>query len=308
MSAPTVLVFGSTGAIGGALVKRLQPDHAEGRLRVIGATRRSEAVAELEQLGIEARLVDLDDAEHKGLDPLVAALEGVDRVFLLTSYDVRMLAQSKAVVDAARVAGVQHIVHLGAYAAADTTIVHLGWHQIVEAYIAQSGIAWTSLQPTSFMQNLFLLQAVGGAAPGTIPHYIGDAATSWVDTEDVAEAAAAVLRDPAPHAGQSYLLGAERLTMADICETLADVTGQSWEQEQRSPEQFYETVTGIGADPVYFACVRTIFQRTAEGTLPDLEATSGDVEKLTGRSATTIRAFAERHREQLVRDEAVATA
>jgi len=308
MSASTVLVLGSTGAIGGALVQRLLPDHAAGRLQLVATARRSEAAAELEQLGIAARLLDLDDAEHQGLDPLLRALEGVDRLFLLTSYDVKMLAQSKAVIDAARQAGVSHVVHLGAHASPSSTIVHLAWHQLVEAYLANSGIGWTNLHPTSFMQNLFLLQAVGGAAPGVIPHYIGDGASSWVDTDDVADVAAVVLRDPASHAGQSYLLGAERATMSEVCTTLADVTGLPWSEEQRAPEAFYETVTGAGADPVYFACVRTIFERVQAGTLPDLEETSDAIERLTGRPATTIRAFAERHKDQLAYEPAAVPA
>ncbi len=76
--------------------------------------------------------------EHHGLDALVEVLSGVDRVFLLTSYDVRMLAQSKAVIDASTQAGVAHIVHLGAHASPSTTIVHLGWHQMIEAYLGGS--------------------------------------------------------------------------------------------------------------------------------------------------------------------------
>ena len=303
MSSPTVMVFGSTGAIGSTLVTRLQPLHAQGRLHVVGVTRRSAGAVQLSGIGVASRLIDLDRAEHEGLDPLVETLTGVDSLFLLTSYHVKMLAQSKAVIDAARIAGVSHVVHLGTHASADTTVVHLGWHQLVEAYLASSGIAWTNLHPTSFFQNLFLLQAVGGAAPGVLPHYVGAAATSWVDADDVADVAAHVLADPAPHAGKSYLLGTQQLTMAEICAALADVTGQTWEEERRTPQQFYDTVTANGADPVYFACVRTIFERTSAGTLPDLGATSGAIEAITGRPATAVRAFAQKHRALLVRDD-----
>jgi NAD(P)H dehydrogenase (quinone) len=107
------------------------------------------------------------------------------------------------VIDAATKADVSHIVHLGAHASPDTTIVHLGWHQLVEAYQAQSGLATTNLHPTSFMQNLFTMTATG-----VLRHYIGDAAPSWVDADDVAKAAAVVLRAPAEHVGRSYLLSA----------------------------------------------------------------------------------------------------
>ncbi len=50
-------------------------------------------------------------ASGRGLGP---ALEGIDRVFLATGYSVDMLRQSKEFLDAARKAGVRHVVHLGA--------------------------------------------------------------------------------------------------------------------------------------------------------------------------------------------------
>lgn len=194
MPTPTILVFGSTGAIGGSLIKRLMPDHAGGRIRLVATARHSEAAAKFEQLGVECRRIDLDHAEQQGLEPVVNAMRGVDRVFLLTSYDVKMLAQSKAVIDAAKQADVSHIVHLGAHASPATTIVHLGWHQMIEAYLSSR------------------------------------------------------------------------------------------------------------ADPMYMACVRTIFERTRQGTLPDLAETSDALNRLRKRPATSIRSFAERHRDQFMTD------
>jgi NAD(P)H dehydrogenase (quinone) len=300
MPTPTILVLGSTGAIGGALIQRLLPDHDAGRIRLVAASRRSEPADELERHGVEYRRVDLDDAEPLGLEPIVDAVRGIDRVFLLTSYDVKMLAQSKAVIDASSAAGVAHVVHLGAHASPTTTIVHLGWHQLVEAYLGSSGLAYTNLHPTSFMHNLLMLTGIGGAAPGVLPHYIGDARTSWVDADDVADAAAVVLQDPEPHAGRSYLLGAEVASMREVTEALSSVTGVPWREEQREPEMFFQTVTAAGADPVYMACVRTIFERTSQGTLPDLEETSDALERLRQRGPTSIRSFVQRHREQFL--------
>lgn len=43
-------------------------------------------------------MLDLDEAENAGLEAVRPAFNGVDRVFLLTGYDVRMLAQSKAIL------------------------------------------------------------------------------------------------------------------------------------------------------------------------------------------------------------------
>src|SRR4029077_20892489 len=75
--------------------------------------------------------------------------------FLVTGYMVDMLVQSKSLIDAAKRNGVSHIVHLGSF-----TPVHDGyatvyaWHQMIETYLRDSGLAWTNLHPNMFMQNL----------------------------------------------------------------------------------------------------------------------------------------------------------
>jgi uncharacterized protein YbjT (DUF2867 family) len=169
MSSPVVLILGATGTIGGALVEELLPDHVAGRLKLIAAVRRPESARRFEERGIEARQLDLDAPETDGLEPLVRAMRGIDRLFLLTGYDVKMLAQSKAAVDSARAAEVSHLVHLGVHARDDTTIVHFAWHQLVEAYIEKSGLGYTHLHPSTFMQNLLANRGADSATLGPIP-------------------------------------------------------------------------------------------------------------------------------------------
>ena len=86
--------------------------------------------------GKEAVHLDLDDPSTFAL-----ALAGVDRVFLLTGYTVAMLTQSKTLVDAAKKAGVKHIVHVGIFGEWDCTDPHFAWHQLIESYIKASGLA-----------------------------------------------------------------------------------------------------------------------------------------------------------------------
>ncbi|HEY8480498.1 MAG TPA: NmrA family NAD(P)-binding protein [Spirillospora sp.] len=238
-------------------------------------------------------LQNADVAERHGLQPVIEAVAGADRIFLLNGYDVRMLAQSKAVIDAALAAGVSHIVHLGVHAAEDTTVVHFGWHQLIENYIERSGLAYVHLHPTTFMQNLL---APGTAASGVLTHYIGDGRPSWIDTDDIADVAAVVLRDPDPHEGGVYGLGTEVASMSEIAALLTEVTGRPWRDEPREPEDFYRTAVAAGADPAYMACVRNVFERTRDGSITETSETFDTVERLTGRPPTSLRAFVDKHR------------
>jgi uncharacterized protein YbjT (DUF2867 family) len=295
MSKPTVFIFGATGTVGRALLDELLPDHEAGRLTLVAAVRRPEAAETLAGRGLETRLIDLDRAETEGLIPIVEAMRGADRVFLLTSYEVKMLAQSKAVVDAAKVVGVSHMVHIGANARPDTTDVHLGWHQLVEAYIERSGIGFTHLHPSQFMQTLPMLYTIGGQ-PGIIENYIGDARIGWVDAGDIAAVAAAALRDPDAHVGQTYPLATDRASMDEIAAMLSTVTETPWRYEARKPDVFYGKVTAAGADAVYMAAVRIAFERTRNGTLPELSEVYDNVQSLTGREPTNLRTYLERNR------------
>jgi NAD(P)H dehydrogenase (quinone) len=216
-------------------------------------------------------------------------------VFLLTGYDVRMLARSKAAVDAARAEGAAHLVRVGVSAAEDTTIVHFGWHQLIEAYLERSGLGHTHLRPAAFMQNLRL--SVG--PPGVLTHYVGDARPNWVDAADIAEVAATVLRDPGPHDGHAYDLAAEAASPSEIAELLAEVTGLPWRYERAEPQAFYDAMVAAGGEPVYLACVRNVFERARSGSLVDPDGVFGTIEAVTGRTATSLRRYLEQNRDLL---------
>ena len=82
------------------------------------------------------------------------ALEGCNGLFLLTGYTVDMLAQSKRLLDAAQLAGVDQVVHVGVHGRPDTFVPHIGWHQYIERYIEHLGFSWTHLNPNWYLQNL----------------------------------------------------------------------------------------------------------------------------------------------------------
>jgi len=293
MSSPAILVIGASGAIGSALINELVPDHQAGRLRLVAATRQPDAARSLRERGIEVRHLDLDDAETGGLGAIQPAFAGIDRVFLVSGYDIRMLVQCKAAIEAAKAAGVSHVVHLGASAAADTTISHLSWHLLVEAYLELSGLGFTHVRPAGFMQNLLL----SAAAPGVLTYFSGDARVNWVDVGDIAAVTGTVLRDPGQHHGRGYQLAAQSASMTDIADLLGEVTGQPWRYEPAKPQAFYEQTVAAGYDPTYMNCVRNYFERLGSGSLADPADVSDTIETVLGRPATSLRQFLEAHRD-----------
>jgi uncharacterized protein YbjT (DUF2867 family) len=224
-------------------------------------------------------------------------MRGANHVFLLTGYDVKMLAQSKAAIDAAKAVGVSHMVHIGANGRPDTTDAHFAWHLLVEAYIERSGIGFTHLHPSQFMQTLPMLYGLGGGRPGVIENYIADTRIGWIDVADIAAVAGAALRDPSAHAGQTYPLAADLASMDEIAAMLSKMTGAPWRCQAREPDVFYEKVTAAGADAVYMRAVRNAFERTRNGTLPEACEVYDNVRSLTGRDPTNLLTFIERNRD-----------
>ena len=295
-SKPTVLVIGATSKIGRILVQELH--HLED-IQVVAAVRTPEKADQFKAQGIETQMLDLDKPERYGLENIQSAFQGIERVFLLTGYDVSMLAQSKAVVDAAKNAGVSHIVHMGAYATDDTTIVHLGWHQFIERYIECSGFSFTHLRPNWFMQNLLAYGGRGNQNAGVITQYIGDAQVSWVDCDDIARAAAAILRAPSKHAGKTYPLAVEAASMSKVAEIFTEVVGKPFRYESREPKEFLDAVLSAGADPTYMKCVYNVFTRTRSGSIPEAADVFDNFEQITGHKPTSLREFAQKHNQSL---------
>lgn len=293
MSPPVVLIVGASGNVGSALIDELFPDHQAGMLRLVAATRTPGVARSLRQRDIEVRHLDLDDARMGGLAAVQSSFEGTDRLFLLTTYNVKMLTQSKVAVDAAKAAGVSHIVHLGASHSESNTIEYATWHDLIEAYIERSGLGYTHVSPAAFLQ--FLPLSV--AAPGVLTYYIGDGRMNWVDIGDAAAVAATALRDPNTHDGRAYHVAAESASLAEIVDALTATTGRPWRYEPAKPQVFYDQMIAAGFDPIYLRGVRDSMERIANGSLTDPVGIYDTIETVTGRPPTSIRQFLENHRD-----------
>jgi NAD(P)H dehydrogenase (quinone) len=145
-SSNNVLVLGVTGQAGKCVATNLKRRKANFS---VGSRRKANLKELADQFGA-SRFVDLDDPRT-----FDEALNNVTSIFLITGYTVDMLVQSKSLIDAAKRNGVTHIVHLGAFTREhDSYATVFAWHQMIEAYLRESGVAWTNLHPNMFMQNL----------------------------------------------------------------------------------------------------------------------------------------------------------
>ena len=278
---PRILLTGATGTVGRALTHRLIQDRVPVRLFV----RTPEKAASYESATVEIVEGDLSDKAS-----IERALEGVETLFLLTNPGPEQVALQRNAVEAAQEAGVQHIVKVSALGAHPDARIALGrWHSETEQHIRDTDLAYTFLQPHSFMQNL-LASAPLIQAQGQFYGVAGDARMSLVDARDVAAVAARVLEAPGDHVGETYVItGPEGITYAEAAEQLGEARGEPVTYVNVPPEAYRQGLVDAGL-PTWLAddltALGTYF---ATGKAAEV---SPVVEDLTGAPGRSFRQFA----------------
>ena len=286
-----ILVTGATGQVGSRTIDALLQ---EKDIAIVAAVRSLRKATPFMDRGISTVILDLDDeATH------LPALQGIHSLFVLTGYTVDMLRQSKALLDNAKLAGVHHVVHLGACGRDDTTVAHWAWHQFVERYIEWKGFSFTHLRPETFMQNLLSYGGEKTIKNGVVNAFVEGARLSWVDVEDVAEVAALALAHPELHGDQTYRLGYDAASFGELAELMTSIVGQQFRYEPLSPEVFLEAMRNAGAEMAYMNCVYDHWKRYAAGTIPGADDTFENFPQITGKQPTKLAHFIQRHKAEL---------
>jgi len=279
MSKP-VLVTGVTGTIGRDIAKRL----SEGGVSVRAGVRdQAKAKKELPDIA----LVPFDFENEKMFS---AALEGVEKVFLLPPLLPNQLELMNRFVDAAKRAGVGHIVKLSAIGIDDETQpTAIKWHGASERHIRESGVAFTFLRPNSFMQNFITYFPPRN---GAIYLPWGNGTASFVDTRDIANVAAKALTSDG-HGGRIYTLtGPATLGIAEVALILSEVAGREFKYVDVPEAAARDGMLQAGVPPWQ---VELVLELHAINKQNRWSAVTSDVEKVTGTPPTDFAQFARDH-------------
>lgn len=213
MSNPRVIVTGATGKTGSVVVTELLKAGYPVRAMVHREDGRS---ARLKSLGAEIVVAEMSDVER-----VVDALHDVQRAYHCPPIDPYAIQGAVAFAIAAKEARLEHIVSLTQWLASPShpsLMTRQSW-LIDHLFSMTPGIAHTIVNPGFFADD-YLLPIGLAAHLGMFPWMYGDSRNAPPSNEDIARVAAAVLMDPAHHAGKSYrptspeLLGAKEMAAA----------------------------------------------------------------------------------------------
>ncbi|WP_030452062.1 SDR family oxidoreductase [Herbidospora cretacea] len=268
----TILITGATGTVSKEVLNSLR---GIDDLRVLVRDR------DRAPSGVEVAVGDLHHPET--LEP---AFKGVDKVWLLTAMGADATHASSNAVWAAKQAGVGHVVRMSAIGAGHDAPTRNGrLHALSDLELAASGLGWTVLRPAYFMQNI-----LGSVSGGTFYGAPGEGRIGMIDVRDIADVAATVLRDPAPHHGQIYTLtGPESLRLRDVTGTLAEVSGGPLEFRPVSPDDAYPVLLNAGMKE-WDAAVTTEYLKAYDAGWGDF--TTPTFTAVTGRPGRTFAEFA----------------
>jgi uncharacterized protein YbjT (DUF2867 family) len=211
--AHTILVTGATGTIGRDVLNELAKRGAAVRAGV----RDQEKAKAMFGASMVLRPFDFENSQA-----CRDSLKGVTKVLVLPPLMPNRVETINAFVDAAREAGVEHIVKISAINVdAHPSYTFGKWHAAEEQHIRNSGLGFTFLRPNSLMQNFINYFP---PCEGVICLPWGKGEASFVDARDVARAAVEVLTKEG-HEGKTYTLtGPSALGIADVATSLSDAT------------------------------------------------------------------------------------
>ena len=271
----TIAITGATGQLGRLVVTRLiaarptEPPVALAR-----------SPAKAADLGVAVR-----GADYTRPDTLPAALSGIDTLLLISSSELgQRVAQHRHVIDAARKAGVRHVVYTSLLHADTSPLSLAPEHLETEGMLKASGLSFTILRNGWYTEN-YTGSIAGALAGGAFIGSAGQGRIASAARADYAAAAAAVLTTTG-HVGRTYeLAGDEAYTLADLAAEVSRQSGKALPYRNLPEADYAKALAGFGLPAGLAQAIAGWDVAASNGALFD---DGRQLSRLIGRPTTTL--------------------
>lgn len=223
MSSEKILVLNSTGKVGRHVCRAL----LEAGYDVYGTTRSNKAT--LAQMGVKP--VVCNYTLRADLDRAFADT-GAKRVFVMTDYfgaakksaDLEF-EQGRTAIDAAKAAGVQHLLFMSVADAEffDQHVKHVHAKVALEKYLSESGVPFSVLKPCAFFENLDDAANWNPLKKGVVK-FLTMQDCKFCSTYDIGRAAVVQLKDPETWLGKSLDVISWQGNLLEVAAALSKVS------------------------------------------------------------------------------------
>ena len=273
-----IAVTGASGKLGHHAVEELlKRVPAE---QVVALARTTGRALDIAAQGVEVRAADYARPETLG-----PALEGVERLLLVSSSEVgQRAAQHQAVIEAARVAGVKLVAYTSILHADRSGLALAKEHLETEKMLRASGIPFVILRNGWYIENY--TENLGPAlAHGAIVGSADGGRIAAATRADFAAAAAVVITGEG-HEGKVYELAGDRpFTMDELAAEVSKAVGRPIVYSDLPPTEYQKVLEGAGV-PTPFAHV--LVDSDLGIVRGELDDDSGDLRRLIGRPTTPL--------------------
>jgi uncharacterized protein YbjT (DUF2867 family) len=250
-----ILVTGAGGLNGKAIIREFER-------REIPVTAMVRDLTKLPER--HSPVIDYLEADLRRPDTYAEALEGVARALLISTADLQMVETQCAFIDACKAAGVPHVIKFSGEESGigfdPQKFPFTRMHEEIEDYLEASGLQWTHLRPSQFME-VYLREANSIKNDGVLALALEDITMSPVAVDDIAKIAVALLSKGGHHHESLRITGPQALSMTEIAEIISRVTEKKVHYLKIPLEARLKGMLASGA-PEYF--VDAVAQQTRE--------------------------------------------
>ncbi|WP_399928283.1 SDR family oxidoreductase [Streptomyces kanamyceticus] len=275
----SIVVTGATGHLGRLVIDGLLAAGIPAG-EVAAVVRDKDKAAGLAERGVELRIADYNAPET-----LRGAFAAGDRLLLISGSEVgQRVAQHRAVIDAAREAGVALLAYTGVLGGPDADFDLAAEHKVTERLVLDSGLPYTFLRNGWYHEN-YTEHLAPVLEHGAVVASAGEGRVASASRADYAAAAVAVLTGEG-HEGKAYeLSGDVAWSMAEYAAEVARQSGKDIGYANVPAEQHLAILTGAGVPEPMAAILVDVDAAIARGRLA---GTSGDLARLIGRPTTPL--------------------
>ncbi|EHL84159.1 SDR family oxidoreductase [Citrobacter portucalensis] len=273
-----IAITGATGQLGQHVIESLLKTVPASQ--IVAIVRNPAKATALSQQGITVRQADYSDEAA-----LTAALQGIDKLLLISSSEVGQRAsQHRNVINAAKAAHVKFIAYTSLLHADTSPLELADEHVATEKMLAESGIAYALLRNGWYTEN-YLASAPAALEHGVFIGAAGEGKIASATRADYAAAAARVISEDG-HAGKTYeLAGDAGWTLSQLAAELAKQSGKKVVYQNLSEADFAAALKGVGLPAGLADMLADSDTGASKGGLFD---DSHTLSKLIGRPTTSL--------------------
>lgn len=273
-------ITGATGQLGRLVISALLKTVPAAEIAALA--RNVDKASDLAAKGVVVR-----EADYSRPETLGPALVDVDKLLLISGNEVgHRVPQHKAVIDAAKKAGVKLIAYTSVLHADTSPLGLAEEHRQTEALLRESGILHVLLRNSWYTEN-YTASIPAALQHGMLIGSAGDARIASATRADFAEATAAILVSQDNQAGCTYeLAGDEAYTLAEFADELSRQTGKTITFRNLSEADYKAALVGAGLPEPVAAMLAQSDAAAGQGALFD---DSRQLSQLIGRPTTSLK-------------------